>query len=197
MRLASVVGAVFAVGLTFPAAAQGFTIAFYIAKADNGGTHPDAELARWALDAWSKASDGAFDFVETEIENDAFIRIYWVGPDSRRYGEMRVIEVDGRRGAEIFVNTATIGLGEDVDKRARTDRLYRDTVVYLTCVHELGHAVGLSHTNKFDDIMYSFQHGGDIERYFLRFRKRVKNREQIREHSPFSDNDLARLHALY
>jgi hypothetical protein len=45
--------------------------------------------------------------------------------------------------------------------------------------------------------MYSFKYGGDIKGYFLRYRKRVKNREQMRDRSPLSDNDIARLRALY
>ena len=102
-----------------------------------------------------------------------------------------------KRGAEVYVNTATDGLGDDVHKRAKRDRLYRDCIVYLTCVHEIGHAVGLSHTDKFTDIMYTFQYGGDIQKYFLRYRKKVKSRGQLIDLSPLSDNDIARLSALY
>ena len=203
MRLSPVVAGVIAALLASPAAAQGDeldaseAVQFYVARADSGEAHPDAEFARWALDAWSKASDGALKFVETETASDAVIRIYWVGPSSRRYGEMRFIEVDGKRGAVLFINTATDGLGDDVHKRAERDRLFRDCIVFLTCVHEIGHAVGLSHTDKFADIMYSFQYGGNIKKYFLRYRKQVKNREQMTDLSPFSDDDIARLRALY
>jgi len=110
---------------------------------------------------------------------------------------MRGIEVDGKRGAEVYINTSAEGLGDDIHRRAERDPLFRDSIVFLTCVHEIGHAVGLSHTDKFADIMYSFQYGGDIERYFRRYRKRVKNRGQMRDRSPLSDNDIARLRALY
>ena len=37
------------------------------------------------------------------------------------------------------------------------DALLRETIVYLTCLHESGHAFGLPHTRNFADIMYSFQ----------------------------------------
>lgn len=203
MRLSTVVACVVAAALASTAAAQGQAldtreaVTFYVAKADDGGSHPGAYFARWAFDAWSRASNGVLKFVETEAMSKALIRIYWVGPDSRRYGQMRGIEVDGKRGAMVFINTATDGLGDDVHKRAKRDPLFRDSIVYLTCVHEIGHAVGLSHTNRFGDIMYTFQYGGDIKRYFMRYRKRLEDSEELRTLSPFSDDDLARLHALY
>ena len=136
-------------------------------------------------------------FVETETASDAVIRVFWVGAGIARYGGMRRIEVDGRPGAEVYIITATDGLGDDIHRRAERDRLFRDSVVFLTCVHEIGHAIGLSHTDNFADIMYSFQYGGDIEKYFLRYRKRVKNPGDMRERSPLSDNDIAQLRALY
>ena len=46
------------------------------------------------------------------------------------------------------------------------DKLLRDAIVYLTCLHETGHALGLQHTDAFADIMYSFQYGGDIDGIF-------------------------------
>ncbi len=203
MRLSPVVAVVVTAALASPAAAQGDAldasdaVTFYVANADSGEAHPDARFVRWALDTWSKGSNGALKFVETNTESEAVIRVYWAGTNNRKYGEMRGIEVDGKRGAEVYINTATDGLGDDIHERAERDRLFRDSVVFLTCVHEIGHAVGLSHTDKFADIMYSFQYGGDIKRYFLRYRKRVKNRSQMRERSPLSGNDIVRLRALY
>jgi hypothetical protein len=203
VRCSSVIAVIVAAPLAPPAAAQFVPLdatepaTFYVARDFRGQAHPDAEFARWALDAWSKASDGALKFVETDTERDAAIRVYWAWPGSEKYGEMRAIEIDGKPGALVFVNTATEGLGEEVHRRAERDQLFRDSIVFLTCVHELGHAVGLSHTDQFADIMYSFQYGGDIEKYFLRCRKRLKDRGDLRTRSPFSDNDLARLRALY
>jgi len=203
MRVSPVAAAVVAAGLASPAAAQGDAldasdaVRFYVTKTESGEAHSDAEFARWAFDAWSKASNGTLTFVETETASDAVIRVLWVGAGIARYGGMRRIQVDGRPGAEVYINTATDGLGGGIHKRAERDRLFRDSVVFLTCVHEIGHAIGLSHTDDFADIMYSFQHGGDIEKYFLRYRKRVKNPGDMREHSPLSDNDIAQLRALY
>jgi hypothetical protein len=101
------------------------------------------------------------------------------------YGETRAIQVDGKRGAEVFVLPAPLG--------ANDDRLLRDAIVYLTCLHESGHALGLPHTAAFDDIMYSFQYGGDIGEYFGRYRRLLSVREDIRKHAGMSDADRKRL----
>ena len=77
------------------------------------------------------------------------------------------------------------------------DPLFRDTVVYLTCVHELGHAFGLTHTRFFADIMYSFQYGGDFGTYFMRFRDQLDVWDDIRGASPLSAADGDTFRYLY
>jgi predicted Zn-dependent protease len=72
----------------------------------------------------------------------------------------------------------------------------RDAIVYLTCVHETGHALGLRHTAEFADIMYSFQYGGDIPAYFERYRRLLGKRDDIALHSGVSDADRAALRGL-
>jgi hypothetical protein len=73
------------------------------------------------------------------------------------------------------------------------DPLLRDAIVYLTCVHETGHALGLEHTADFADIMYNFQFGGDIEEYFGRYRRLLGTREDIRKNAGMSPADRAAL----
>ena len=125
------------------------------------------------------------------------IRLHWVPASSGQYGEMRPILVNGKRGAMIFVRPQTEGLGTNIGRLACQDSLFRDTAVYLTCLHELGHSFGLSHTPNCDDIMYFFGHGGDIPHYFSRYYGRFTTRDDIQRQSGLSPDDVRRLRELY
>jgi len=146
----------------------------------------DRQLAEWAFQAWRKVSGGKLTFESTSARERAQIRILWTGGREGLYGEARPITVDGIRGAEVYV------LAPPVEEYAH-DPLLRDTIVYLTCLHETGHALGLTHTAAFDDIMYSFQYGGDIEEYFARYRRQLTSRNDIPKHSGTSEADRRRL----
>ena len=147
-----------------------------IAACDAG----DADLARWALESWAKASGGQLHFVETKNRANALLRVLWADKDSGLFGEAVSINVNGRRGAELHILIA---------EPPGQDRLLRDSIVYLTCLHESGHALGLPHTRAFADIMYSFQFGGDIEEYFGRYRRKLLTREDIRKNAGVSPAD--------
>lgn len=163
---------------------------FWVAPCDDPktGCRPaDLDLARWALQSWQSASNGKLHFVETKNRSQALLRVIWASPAGGLYGETVPIEVNGRHGAQIFVVNTT----QDV-----SDPLLRDTIVYLTCLHESGHALGLRHTDQFDDIMYSFQYGGDIPEYFGRYRRKLSQREDIRRNSGLSTADRTHLLVL-
>jgi len=144
----------------------------------------DEDLARWAFEAWQKDSGGQLHLVETKDREKALIRLIWATEEQGLYGETVPLQVGNRRGAQIFVHDTVEGIKDD---------LLRATIVYLTCLHESGHALGLPHTSDFADIMYSFQYGGDIPEYFGRYRRKLATREDIRKNSGISPADRSRL----
>jgi hypothetical protein len=148
----------------------------------------DPELAQWAIEAWQRASGGALTLEEAPSCESAHIRINWTGGRETLYGEARPILVDGVRGAEVYIVTPAQRI---------PDELLRDAIVYLTCVHETGHALGLAHTAEFTDIMYSFHYGGDITEYFVRYRRKLAVRADIRKHSGMSREDVKRVVARF
>jgi hypothetical protein len=157
----------------------GATLRYWVdpcGKPGNGCRSGDPELAVWALEAWQAASAGKLTFEKAPDADKAQIRIHWVTTREGLYGEAV--------GGDVYVRPEP---GEG---------LLRDAIVYLTCLHETGHALGLSHTAEFADIMYSFQFGGDIEEYFGRYRRRLSRRDDIRKNSGMSADDRRHLQSL-
>jgi len=144
-------------------------------SAETGCKAADPDLAQWAMEAWQAASDGKLRAERTRVKEQAIIKIYWVSARSGLFGETR--------GGDVYVRPDP-GTG-----------LLRETTVYLTCLHEIGHALGMAHTANFDDIMYNFQYGGDIAEYFGRYFRRLEKREDIRKFPGLSENDRKRLAA--
>jgi hypothetical protein len=174
-------------------------VPYFIGEGEAGSeTRPgDRDLALWALEVWERTIGAAVRFEPASTERDALLRVYFVPASSGQYGEMRSLAVDGRRGAAVFVRPDVSALGPDIARAASADALMRDTIVYLTCLHELGHAVGLSHTANFDDIMYFFGYGGDIVGFFDRYRRQLRSREDIQRNSGLSATDARRVRELY
>jgi Matrixin len=174
-------------------------ISFYIedGKGVPGYRDSDRELAKFALDAWSRESGGSLKFTEAKNHDGAVIRVRWISPTEGLYGETQRIEIGGKPGAIVNVMPQVSSQGEPLASRAVQDVLLRDTIVYLTCVHELGHAVGLAHTSRFDDIMYYFGYGGDILEYFMRYRSKLQSRADIAKHSGLSEGDVGTLRSFY
>jgi hypothetical protein len=157
------------------ASASATTLRYWIdacTRPESGCRPADPELAQWALEAWQSAAAGKLTFEKASDPAKAQIRIHWVTTRDGLYGE---------------------AVGGDVYVRAEAgDGLMRESIVYLTCLHETGHALGMSHTDAFADIMYSFQYGGDIKEYFERYRRLLTKREDIRRNLGMSTDDRRR-----
>jgi hypothetical protein len=175
---------------------EAITYAIEDGKGVPGYRDSDRELAKLALDAWSRESGGQLKFTEANAAG-ALIRIRWISPNEGLYGETQRVQVNGKAGAIVYVMPQVSAQGEPLASRAVQDNLLRETIVYLTCVHELGHAVGLQHTRKFDDIMYYFGYGGNIVDYFMRYRNKLQSRADIAKYSGVSASDVDALHNVY
>jgi Matrixin len=150
------------------------------------------QLVERAMQTWGTASDGAFTLRRTFVERDAGIRVYFNGAGGN-YGETRP-RVNRATG---LIDEAEVAIAADAP--IQVDPLTRDIIVYLTALHELGHALGLEHTANFDDIMYLFREPGDGPRYFGNYRRLLRTADDIGTAiaTGLSTYDLAALHGLY
>jgi len=173
-------------------------ITYFIADGIDGSDFRDGDqdLALWALEAWERSAGGTLNFIPGP-EETALVRVYFVPAGFGQYGEMRPFLIKGRRGAAVYIRPDFSALGPEIATMASRDPLFRDTIVYLTCLHELGHAIGLSHTSNYNDIMYAFGYGGDIPGFFGRYRDRLGARDDMRGHAGIGSGDLEQLNSLY
>jgi len=177
--------------------AYGIDLRYWIepcTRPETGCQKADTQLAEWALQAWQATSDGKLHLAKTDHMSQANIRVHWADAESGKYGETRAFDMGGMRGAEVYVLPDLRGMGPDILAAGTQDPLFRDTIVYLTCLHETGHALGLSHTADFADIMYFFGYDkGDVREYFGRYRRKLRDRADIAKNSGISPQDRARL----
>jgi hypothetical protein len=144
------------------------------------------------MQTWGTASDGSLTLRRTFVEREAGIRVYFNGAGGN-YGETR----PHLNRATGLIDEAEVAIAADAPIQA--DPLTRDIIVYLTALHELGHALGLEHTANFDDIMYLFREPEDGPRYFGNYRRRLRSGDDIGTAiaTGLSAYDVTVLHGLY
>ena len=147
-------------------------------------------LVQRAMATWTMAADGRFRLERSPGKDRAAIRVYFFTRDWR-YG-MTQARPDAATG---LLTEADVVVAADADG----DALDRQIVVYLTALHELGHALGLSHSSDIGNIMYLFRLPGDGERFFGAYRTRLRSADDIgAPRAPgLSPDDVRALRALY
>jgi hypothetical protein len=200
MKAAVVLVAALMAAQTAPATrhwAKGQTIRVWIDTVDSP---PNGEtLVERAMRTWTRAAEGRFTLERvTEVRGagapgvvrDAAVRVHFMAADYR-YG-VTAPRVDRQTG---LIVRAEVAVAADAGRTP----LERSIIVYLTALHELGHALGLEHTADISTIMYLFREPGDGDRFFGAYAKRVRSLDDIgsEQATGLSPDDVTALRTLY
>ncbi len=116
----------------------------------------DAQLLRSAFDAWQKLSGGRTKFVYQLQPAKADITCVWVS-EQKQLGVENALgvcwhstdEKNYIRWAEIKILTVS----DVMFGHSGADNQYRNKTLIDTCLHEIGHSLGLNHSTSDNDIM--------------------------------------------
>ena len=176
--------------------AKGQTIRVWIDTVDSP---PNGEtLVERAMRTWTRAAEGRFTLEGQRrsggrgpgVMRDAAVRVRFMAADYR-YG-VTAPRVDPQTG---LIVRAEVAVAADAGRTP----LERSIIVYLTALHELGHALGLEHTTDINTIMYLFRQPGDGDRFFGAYAQRAHSLDDIGSEraTGLSPDDVTALRTLY